>query len=124
MDDHELIELERRGWQALSTEGAAGPYYEEVLADEVLMLLPGGMVIDDRAQVVASMSGAPWDSFALTGERVLRLGDGAGVVAYSAVAKRGDDSYCALFTSTYVVTPDGWRLSVHQQTPMEVPADG
>lgn len=122
--DRELIDLERRAWEALATEGAAGPFYEEVLAEEVLMLLPGGMVLDDRQQVITSMGGAPWDSFALTGERVLWLGDDAAVVAYSAVAWRGDDSYCALFNSTYVRTEGGWRMTLHQQTPMEVAAEG
>ena len=58
----ELIELERRAWRALATEGASEPFYREVLADEVLMLLPGGMVIDDRKTVVESMRGAPWSS--------------------------------------------------------------
>lgn len=123
-DDRALIELERRAWKALATEGAAGPFYGEVLADEVLVLLPGGLVIDDRQKVIDSMGGAPWDSFALTGERVLRLGEDAAVVAYSAVAKRGDDSYCGLFNSTYLRTEGGWRMALHQQTPMEVGTEG
>jgi hypothetical protein len=38
---HDLIELERSAWLALSTDGdAAAAHYEASLADEVLMLRP------------------------------------------------------------------------------------
>jgi hypothetical protein len=115
----ELIELERSAWQALSTSGeAAAAFYEEVLAEQVLMLLPGGLVIDDRAQVIDSMRGAPWTSFELADERVLDLGDGSAVVAYRATATRGDQDYAALLNSTYVREGDAWRLALHQQTPI------
>lgn len=47
----ELVELEMAGWDALSgTADAAREFYGEVLADEVVMLLPGGLVIDDRGE--------------------------------------------------------------------------
>ena len=72
-------------------------FVDEVLAPDVLMLLPGGMVIDDRAQVVASMGGAPWQSHQLSDERVVPLGTDAAVVAYRATAVRADTPYTALF---------------------------
>jgi uncharacterized protein YchJ len=116
--EQELLDLERAAWDALSTSGeAATKYYDHVLADDVLMLFPGGMVIDDRAQVVASMEHASWKSFELTDERVLPLGDSAAIVAYRATADRGDGDYTALFNSTYVREDGEWRLVLHQQTP-------
>lgn len=115
----DLIELERDAWKALATSGeAAAEFYGRVLADEVLMLLPGGMVIDDRATVIDSMRGAPWDSFELSDERVLALGDDSAVVAYRATASRGGSDYTALFNSTYVRVDGAWRLALHQQTPV------
>jgi hypothetical protein len=115
----DLIELERSGWKALATSADdAADFYERVLARQVLMLLPGGTVIDDRAQVVESMRGAPWDSFELTDERVLPLTGDSAVVAYRARARRGDTGYEALFASTYVQEGGSWRLTVHQQTPV------
>jgi hypothetical protein len=117
--EQELVELERAGWEALSTSAdAAANFYREALASRVLMLLPGGMVIDDRRQAIEAMRGAPWDSFELTGERVLVLGDAAAAVTYVAVARRGDQDYTALFNSTYVREEDRWRLALHQQTPI------
>jgi hypothetical protein len=114
---HELLQLEHDAWNALSTNGAAAHFYERVLADEVLMLLPGDMVIDDRQAVIESMNGAPWDSFQLADERVLQLTDDAAVVSYRASATRQGTDYTALFNSTYVRRNGEWKLALHQQTP-------
>jgi hypothetical protein len=115
----ELVELERSGWEALVTSGdAAGAFYERVLAARVLMLLPGGLVIDDRAAVIESMQGAAWDEYGLSDERVIPLGDDSAVVAYRAEARRGEMAYEALFNSTYRREDGSWRLVVHQQTPI------
>jgi hypothetical protein len=114
----ELIDLERRGWAALGAGGEqAAAFYDDVLADDVLFLLPGGLAIDDRQAVVESMSGPPWDSYELRDERVVALGSAAAVVAYRATATRGDTTYDALFASTYVQRGGRWRLVAHQQTP-------
>lgn len=116
---HDLLELEREAWRALATGGvAAATHYGSVLARDVLMLLPGGLVVDDRQQVIDSMQGAPWDAFELTDERVLQLDERAAVVAYRAKARRGDHDYEALFNSTYVRENDAWKLALHQQTPV------
>lgn len=115
----DLLALERSGWDALSTSGdAAARFYDENLDTEVLMLLPGGIVLDDREEVVESMRGAPWSAFELSDERVLELSDESAVVAYRATAQRdGGDPYTALFNSTYVRKDGRWLLVVHQQTP-------
>jgi hypothetical protein len=113
----ELIELENRGWQALSTDGAAGTFYGEILDEEPIMLLPGGMVLTDRAEMVDAMSGQPWASFRLEDPRVRMLTDDSGIVAYGVVAQRSDGpEYTALMSSVYVRRPAGWRLAFHQQT--------
>jgi hypothetical protein len=116
----DLLELERRAWEALATGGeAAATHYDTVLAPDVLMLLPGGLVIDDRRKVVESMRGAPWDEFRLTDERVLELDENTAVVAYRATARRGEHDYEALFNSTYVRREGRWRVALHQQTPVQ-----
>jgi hypothetical protein len=58
MTDGDVLTLEQEGWQALpSTSASATAFYERALDDTVLMLLPGGIVLDDRAAIVRSMSG-------------------------------------------------------------------
>ncbi|OWY63094.1 hypothetical protein B7486_54935 [cyanobacterium TDX16] len=116
--EQDLTRLERQGWEALATEGAAAGFYDGVLADDVLMLLPGGMVIDDRQTVVDSMGGAPWSSYELRDVRVLPVADGVAVVAYEATAVRDEQPYTALFNSTYRHEDGRWKLVLHQQTPV------
>ena len=114
----ELIEIERAGWEALATGGdAAARYYDDVLAEEVLFLLPHGIAIDDRAAVIDSMRGDPWSSYELTEERLVDLTGACAVVAYLARAVRHGEEYSALVSSTYVRRDGHWKLAVHQQTP-------
>ena len=116
--DEDLIDLEERGWQALRAGGStATGFYDTVLDTEVTMLLPGGLVITSRPDALASMSGAPWDSYDLGDWAVHRVTDDVALVTYSARARRGDVSYSALMSSLYVQRPGGWRLASHQQTP-------
>src|SRR5262249_8689732 len=92
-----LVKLERAGWKALSagtTEAAT--FYDEILDSEVLFLLPGGMVLDDRAQVLQSLGGPGWDAFELNDERVLELTPDIAVVAYRATARRAGTTYTAV----------------------------
>jgi hypothetical protein len=115
----ELIELEKQGWRALSSTGeAAAEFYERVLDDTVVMLLPGAMVLDDRAAIVQSMSGQPWSSFELRDLRVIHPTADTAVVTYAVVAQRqGTLEYSALMSSLYVQRANGWKLTFHQQTP-------
>lgn len=115
----ELLEIEHQALEALSSSaGAATAFYEEGLARDVLMLFPGGMVIEDRADVISSMGGPAWDGFEISDERVVELGDEVAVVVYRATANRGETEYTALFNSTYIREDGTWKLALHQQTPV------
>jgi hypothetical protein len=114
--------LEEQGWQALATEGAASKFYAkfygEVLDETVVMLLPGGLALDDRAAIIDSMSGPPWSSYRLDGLTEHRPTAETAVVRYGVRARRGAAAeYSALVASLYVRRADGWRLTFHQQTP-------
>ncbi len=113
------LELERSGWRALSADArAARAWYDGVLDAAVLMLLPGGLVIDSRDGALDAMGGPPWSAHRLSEERVLTLDERTRIVVYRAAARRGDDDYVALCSSTYVHRPRGWKLAFHQQTPV------
>ena len=116
--DRDLLDLERQGWTALTKGGdAAAEFYGHVLAEQVLMLLPGGMVLSDRDQALEALRATSWTGFELRPGLVQWLGPDAAVVAYEARARRGDDEYHALFNSTYTRQDGKWKLAVHQQTP-------
>ena len=113
-----LIGIERAAWDALASDPtAARRFFGETLASEILMLLPGGLVLDDRERAIDAMSGTPWDDFDLTDLRVLPLGAGVALVSSRVTAHRETQRYEALCSSTYVDDHGTWRLAVHQQTP-------
>jgi hypothetical protein len=73
MSPDELVELEERGWRALADgPQAAAAFYEQSLADEVVMLFPGGIRMADRAAIIASMGGPPWAGYELEDPQVLQ----------------------------------------------------
>lgn len=118
--EDDLVRLEDEGWRALSTSGeAAREFYAASLDDTVVMLLPGGLVLDDRAAILEAMSGQPWESYELHDAQAFRPGPDTGVVTYRAFARRaGAEPYSALMSSVYVRRADGWKLVLHQQTPL------
>jgi hypothetical protein len=118
MEDDELAVLEREGWDALSTSGeAARAFFEHVLDDNVVMLLPGGTALDERAGIIESMSGQPWTRFSLGDVRTFRPTPVTGLVTYGVDAERDGQTYSALMSSLYVRRDTGWKMAFHQQTP-------
>ena len=115
----DVAALERQGWEALSTGGpAALDFYGRVLDDDAVMLLPGGMVLAGRAQVLAAMGGPPWRSAELEDVAVVRPTPDTALVHYGVRARRdGAPEFSALMSSLYARRPGGWRLLFHQQTP-------
>jgi len=82
-----------------------------------MMLLPGGIVLDERSRIIESVSGRPWSSYALQNLRTTELTPEAAIVTYGAVAERDGEKYSALMSSLYIRRTDGWKLAFHQQTP-------
>jgi len=114
----ELIELEEQGWRALSTEGDAGrKFYASVLREDAVMLVPGGMRIEGRANILESLGAQPWESFRIESPQVLQLSQHAASIIYKVTAQRkGSAPYMALISSTYALG-GAWQHAVHQQTP-------
>lgn len=112
---HEIEELERRGWEALSgPDGAA--FYEDVITDDGLMVFPG-LTLDKAAAVAAIADASPWQRHRLDDVRIAEAGDTA-VITYRATAQReGDPEYRARMSSVYARIDGRWRLVLHQQSP-------
>jgi hypothetical protein len=115
----EIVELEKQGWRALSTEGDAGRrFYTSVLRNDSVMLFPGGIRIEGRENILQSLGPQPWESFQIEDAQVFWLTSNAATLVYKATAQRkGSPPYAALISSTYVRDPD-WKLVVHQHTPV------
>lgn len=115
-----LIDLEKQGWQALSSAGDAGKrFYDTILRDDAVMLFPGGLLLEGKEQILESLAAQPWKSYQIDDLRTLPLGDEAATVVYKVTAKReGREPYEALISSTYALDAGAWKLVHHQQTPV------
>jgi hypothetical protein len=107
----ELLEIERR------LGGGGKREYGELLRDDAVVVVPG-QALDKGATVDAIDRAAPWDEFEITDERVVPLGDDGAVLSYRWSSRRGEDSYEALMSSVYAKENGGWKLALHQQTPL------
>ncbi len=116
MTDEEFVALERAGWNALAGPQGA-EYYRQHLSADALMAFPFGVI--DRAQAIGAIEAAePWSHYALTDAKVVRLADGAAVVAYDVTAQRpGQPEFSAIVSSTFVRRDGRWQLAFHQQSP-------
>jgi hypothetical protein len=111
----DLWDLERRFW----LDGAA--FYADHLAPDALLVLPAPAGVLDHAATIASLRDAPrWSALAMDARRELALASDTVALVYRAMARRGDGTpdYHADCSSVYVRGGGGWRLALHQQTPL------
>jgi hypothetical protein len=107
----ELLEIEHR------LGGGGEREYRELLLDDAVVVIPGQSL--DKGQTVEAIDREqPWDEFEITDERVVSVGDDGAVLSYHWSSRRGEFSYEALMSSVYVRENGGWKLALHQQTPL------
>jgi hypothetical protein len=112
-----LLELEERGWQALSSPDPVA-FCEEWLADEALIIVPG-MVIDRETFLRAVTHEQPWAGHQIEDPQTVWLADDSAALVYRVRAQRdGQPEFAGLLTSVYVKRDGRWRLLLHQQTPI------
>lgn len=113
--DH-LLALEEGFWRAAGSRDA----YAAHLADDSVHVFPGWGATKDNERVLQAVESVdPWESFEIDEPALVDLGEGAAALVYTARAHRsGQDEYVAAMTSVYRKTRDGWKLVIHQQTPL------
>ncbi|MFC9895624.1 nuclear transport factor 2 family protein [Nocardia sp. NPDC127579] len=114
---HELLAVERRGWDALCA-GTGSDFYGELMTGDAVMVLANGMILD-RAAVVASLRAAPpWRAYEIEDPRVVDLGADGKVLVYRAAAYRdgSEPAFRGVMSSTYIPVGSTWRLACYQQT--------
>ncbi len=110
-----LLHEEHAGWKAILA-GRGGEYYQREMTPDALIIGSGAMITRDK--VAATFEGmAPWDSYEIREPAIIRLGKHAGIVAYRAVAKRGDEVVEFSVSTTYVFVDGGWRVAAQQHSP-------
>jgi len=113
--NRELIEVERRGWEALCTDEAEA-YYRHHMTEDALMAFPFGVMTKEEA-LSAMAEADPWSSYEMADPRVVMLSPDSGVVVYSVTAQRGGQApFSGILSSTFVRRGGDWRLAFHQQS--------
>lgn len=112
-----LVELEEGFWSSAGN----GDYYREHMADHGLCVLPVGILDKDETAAAIDRSDG-WAKFELIDVTTLDLGDDEAALCYRAEAVSADDpasSYTAFISSVYTRVHGHWKLSLHQQTPID-----
>ena len=114
----DVLATERAAWDAL-IEGseATRKFYERSLAEDAVMIFPSGMSVRGKTDILASFGTVPWSSCRLEEAQVLELTKSSYVVVYKVTAKRNQEVYRALISSTYRIVDGIPQLVVHQQSP-------
>ena len=114
MDDQRVWQFEERLWTGDASD------YEQCIDEESLMVVPAPPFIYKGQDAAHAMAQTPrWESVELSERQVMRPQEGLIVIAYKAVAHRGEgNDYEAHCTSTYRrLAHEEWRVVQHQQTP-------
>lgn len=115
MDLGTLLQLERDGWDALSSQ-TGDTFYGDLMTDDAVMVLVNDMVMD-QPTIASTMNQAPvWDRYDIRDARVIPLGTDSAALVYNATAMRGADTFEALMTSTYTLVGGRPRLKLYTQT--------
>ncbi|MFE5670668.1 DUF4440 domain-containing protein [Agromyces sp. NPDC056523] len=110
-----LLHEEHAGWRAILA-GRGGTHYARSMTRDAIMIVEGAVLgRDDVMGAFASVP--PWEAYEIHEPAVVRLGDHAGILAYRAVARRGDDVANLRMSTTYLYDDGAWHVAAHQQTP-------
>lgn len=111
----ELLTIERELW-------SGGPdAYQRHVDDECLVAFTEMAGVMSRDAVAATVKDGPrWRDLELDVQGVVTPTDDVAILTYRASAVRGsDERYRAVISSAYVKRQKQWKLTFHQQTPLE-----
>lgn len=116
MNDDRIWEFERELWLG------GGDVYRENVAEDCVMALPAEPFLYDHRAATEAVEKTPrWSEVEFADTRVTRPEEGLIVIGYRAHARRDEEDYHALCTSTLRrISHENWVVVQHQQTPFGV----
>jgi len=114
MNDDRIWTFERELWLG------GGAVYRERVSSDCLMALPAEPLLFGGDEAVAAVEDTPrWDEVEFVDTRVSRPQEGLIVIAYRVKARRAQQNYQAICTSTLRrLAHEEWDVVQHQQTPL------
>ena len=120
MTTNGITDLTKAPLEEFERELAAGDgaTYAHRLREDAIVVVPQRVL--DKAETIAEIDAAGgWDAFTIDEVREELLGEDSALVSYRFQAHRGAFEYSAWLSSVYTRGEDGWKLLLHQQTPLE-----
>ena len=113
----ELLELEHAGWKSLC-DGTGDTFYGGVMADDAVMVLANGMVMDRGTVTSALGESPPWARYEIVDVRLIEISPDTAALVYTGTGWRdGDDEpFVGAMSSVYHRTGDVWKLALYQQS--------
>jgi hypothetical protein len=114
----ELLDMEHAGWASLCN-GTASDFYGDLMADDGVMVLANGTVMNRDEVVHALRNAPPWAAYDIDDVRLVPLGANSTAIVYLGTGHRGGEEppFVGVMTSVYVERDGNWKLALYQQTP-------
>ena len=115
MTDEDLWRMEAGFWTG------DADFYQQHLAGGAMMVFPPPAGVLDRARIIETVRAAPrWREIDMQDRQIAKPKPDTVVLAYRASARREGDEhpYRAVCGSVYTRFTEGWRLVLHQQSPV------
>ena len=112
-----LLALEERFW------AGDAEFYRRNLDDSCLLALARTTGVFNRDDVARTVrNGHHWKDLDIKLKGVIEPVAGVAIITYQARAMhQTGEPYAAVVSSGYVKRDSGWRMTFHQQTPLETP---
>lgn len=114
-----LLALEERFWTG------DADFFQRNLDDSCLIAFARMTGVFSRGDVVKSvLNGNRWKDLELKLKGVIEPVAGVAILTYQARATRETgEAYAALVSTAYVARDGGWKMTFHQQMPLENPEE-
>lgn len=110
--------LEHRAWAALCSSGAD---LLPLLSTTPVMIFPNDMILTADStptlhEMLKDQSFKPWNSYTLSHDEVIPLGETGALIYYRVEAMREEEKFRAICSSAWVREGEEWKMASHQQT--------
>ena len=113
----ELLALEHAGWKSLCN-GTGDTFYGGVMADDAVMVLANGAVMDRDAVTSALGQSPPWARYQIDDVRLIAIAPDTAALVYTGKGWRDgeDEPFVGAMSSVYHRAGDRWELALYQQS--------